>query len=205
MEKRAVVIFLTYGSGQFEEEVMNHNFMNAGYPFYPLEINRKGIANAINTGYEVAFNKLGADYAITMANDILEPEGWLKKRIEQIEGKTQYISIPTGKARTHHTNEVVIGNTLITKQIFSSIGYHDTYYDKKGYGPIDIEYHARVIKAGFKSAYVLNETAKHLDNGDKAYGFSKKEIVRSLRGDYVSRLGLIKSGEYNVNIPDIPV
>jgi GT2 family glycosyltransferase len=201
---KVVVICLTYGNGKHADYVWKNNLNNAGHPFHRVDINVKGIAHAINEGYNIAFNTLNADAAITISNDILEPQDWLKKRIDTLTETRQAISIPTSEKRTHHRNEVVIGNMLITKEVFNKVGYNDTHYDQFGYGPIDLEYDARLKKAGFLPSYVLNEKAVHLDNGNDAYGFSKREAVQKTRHDYLSRLGRIKTGDMTINIQTLP-
>ena len=134
-----------------------------------------GIAAPLNRLAQMAFDD-GADVVVTMANDILEPDGWIEKRIEAIEAipNIAVVAIPPTGTLVRYTKQVtdgitfengqVIGNWAITRDAFEQVG---KLYEGFGiYGPIDLEYCDRCDQMGYKTIYLSNEVAKHIGNDD---------------------------------------
>lgn len=147
-----------------------------------------GIAAPLNRLAQMAFDD-GADVVITMANDILEPEGWIEKRIKAIEAipNVAVVAIPPTGTLIRYTkqntdgitweNGQVIGNWAITKETFEKVG---KLYEGFGiYGPIDLEYCDRCAKHGMKTIYLSNEVAEHIgDNDPPEYKKAKEDSLK---------------------------
>lgn len=141
----------------------------------------KGIAAAINKGLSLvkssssktSFDKaetlrpFNYDAVVTLANDILMPNDWLKLMVEYAE------LIPgTGMVGIHCVEELppltdgvhyaspVFGNVLITKQALDKVGGYNTDFDP--YGQQDADYGYRVKLAGLKQYYLPNLKAEHI-------------------------------------------
>jgi GT2 family glycosyltransferase len=140
----------------------------------------KGIAAALNKGIELAE---GYGAIVTLANDILMPDGWLINMVE-------YASrIPdTGIVGIHcvenlpplingvHVGDPVFGNVLITRALLDKIGRFNTDFDP--YGMQDADYGYRAKQSGFVNYYLPNLKSKHIghDVGDMtAYRRMKDE------------------------------
>ena len=140
-------------------------------------------ASTENTGISCAFNRMikeaidsGYNYICTMANDIIEPEGWLRIRVEAAEAipNTGVVAIPCEGAHRYSKQEVngfvidtgqVIGNYLITRQAVEKVGYFTYKYGN--YGPIDLDYCDRLNKVGLRTYYLSNYKSVHLGTPDK--------------------------------------
>ena len=174
----------------YAKEVLKANADKAGYPFDYNEVNQQGIANAINHGLKTAFVDNNYDACMLMANDILESPDWLKVRIEKLieYGNTLgLVSAQIGVSPNRDIETTIIGNWLIPRHTFEAVGYFNVMYDQFGYGPIDLDYCQRVNLAKLKTIYAKGIAAKHLDNGDDAYGFSKRDTLNKGPWDYYKK------------------
>lgn len=142
-----------------------------------LEIDKQGIGAACNIGLYTAFEVLEYDYCLLLANDIQEPHNSLETRLHSFKTHNAgIVTIPT-EPRPHPTfHKYLAGNFMIHRKVWEKIGYFTTKYDHT-YGPTDLNYTVRATQAGF-SCVNARAYAKHLDNGDTAYGFSKKEALK---------------------------
>lgn len=165
-EKDAVVFLIDNGS---TEE--NFNLISNSYPFYDYYRFEKnmGIAHAINEGLSMA---VGYDAIVTLANDILMPQGWLRIMSEYAQ------KIPnTGMAgihcveqlpplcningvSVHLSHEKTFGNTLITRQAIAKIGRFNEDLDP--YSNQDADYAYRLMKSGFVNYYIPNVRSEHI-------------------------------------------
>lgn len=207
--KNVCVLALTYGRPDLTKKVWKHNLNNHRFPgrFHlshwdnsPRELademqsicgkydrgvsfydeGNAGISKPINTMMDIAF-KAGADYVVTMANDILEPEGWIARRVLAAMEipKAVVIAIPPNDATVKRYKQVnfagwnieegdVIGNYLITRELWEEIGGFSLDYGL--YGPIDLDYCARARLAGFKTLYLADMESQHIGlEQDHAY------------------------------------
>lgn len=143
------------------------------------EYDYKGIGNACNKVLHDAFEKEGADYCLILANDIQEPANAIQLRLNAIkntDGKVGIVTIPCDR-QTKRESIWLASNFMISRELFENIGYFTIEYDENGYGPVDLQYCTRSYLAGFKNINVLGSRSVHLDNGDKAYGYSKREVL----------------------------
>lgn len=146
---------------------------------YEFKTNQ-GIAAAINKGIELAE---GYDAIITLANDILMPDGWLLNMVEYAN------KIPnTGIVGIHcvenlpplingvHVGDPVFGNVLITRALLDRVGKFNTDFDP--YGMQDADYGYRAKQSGFINYYLPDLKSVHIghDVGDAtAYRRMKDE------------------------------
>lgn len=193
---KVAVILLTCGRPDLTERVIKQNFYNSGYdaltilvdngstpedhftiassyPFstiHRLETN-KGIAHGINNGISLA-NYYVCDAIVTLANDILMPDNWLKKMVEYA------TAIPnTGMAGihcveqlpplveingiyVHESHEKTFGNVLITRKAWETIGYFNEDLDP--YSNQDADYAYRLMKNGFVNYYLPDLRSEHI-------------------------------------------
>jgi GT2 family glycosyltransferase len=152
-------------------EIENYNQILSSYPFtdiYRFEEN-KGIAHAINRGIELAKDY---DGVVTLANDILMPQGWLKAMIEHA-GKIPNTGMcgihcveqlpplcDINGVSVHLSKEKTFGNTLITKQAIQKIGRFNEDLDP--YSNQDADYAYRLMKTGFVNYYIPNLRSEHI-------------------------------------------
>jgi GT2 family glycosyltransferase len=163
-----------------------------------------GIANALNTMIKTAFVR-GADYIVTMANDIIEPDGWVKMRVEAAQAidNTGVVSIPVKGAKRYRTQRIdntlieqgqVIGNWLITREAIEQVGLFYTGFGV--YGPLDLEYCDRLEAARLKRYYLSNQHAEHLGiDNPKEYQAKKEASLNKSWPKYRRRREDIKAGK----------
>lgn len=162
------VILLDYDRHEFTQRVKDVNFNNAGYEFDFIVVDMKGISKAINYGI---FQSKSYDAIVTMANDILMPDAWLKRMIDAM------ITIPnSGMIGIHtvenindpqtingmqvHVQEAVFGNVLIPMKAIDKIGYFNEAYDP--YGMQDRDYSYRLQMTGHLNYYLNGLRAEHI-------------------------------------------
>lgn len=217
MDPKVAVLLLTCGRAEMTKKVWPSNLARAGYPYtlfwfdngstdaeyseileiamgMPIEWfhyskQNMGIAIAINRMIEEAFRR-GFDMVISMANDIIEPDNWLLRRIHAATNipNTGIVSVPVNSAAMYQErndngiqiNEggQLIGNFLITREAYDRIGLYCTNYGL--YGPIDLDYCDRCKEAGLRYYYVAGMMADHLgtvDTNPKPYQDMKRESL----------------------------
>lgn len=162
------VILLDYDRHEFTQRVKDVNFNNAGYEFDFIVVDMKGISKAINYGI---FQSKSYDAIVTMANDILMPNDWLKRMVDAM------ITIPnSGMIGIHtvesinepqtingvqvHIQEAVFGNVLIPMKAIDKIGYFNEAYDP--YGMQDRDYSYRLQMTGHLNYYLNGLRAEHI-------------------------------------------
>ncbi len=162
------VIFLDYLRHDFTERVRAQNLSNAGYPFGLTVINRKGIAAAINQGIQMSE---GCNAIVTMANDILMPDNWLKEMVNAANlipntgmcgihcveglGNTETIN-----GVTVHPSFTAFGNVLIPMSVIRKVGYFNEDYDP--YGMQDADFAYRLNKTGHINYYLHGMKSEHI-------------------------------------------
>jgi GT2 family glycosyltransferase len=226
-------ILLTCGRSELTLQVIKHNFWNSGkdadvylvdngsveedhqkvldaYHFksvYRFETN-KGIAAAINKGITMALADQ-CNAIVTLANDILMPDGWLATMVEyatKIEN--------TGMAGIHcveglepvnefgvHPAFTAFGNVLIPKKAIDKIGYFNTAFDP--YGMQDADYAFRLNNTGFLNYYLPDMKAEHIghDVGNGSEYRKMKDEGLNTALDKYNRLTEKFKSENNFYIP----
>ena len=173
---KILICGLTYGNRP--TNIIGSNLMRAGYPYDHLIINREGIANALNDGLDMALID-NYDYIGFLANDIIEPDNWLAKKVEALQTYpfAGIVASSLGEVKRGITNEHIISNWLIDIKLVKEIGYFNEAMFP--YGPIDLDYCERSHIANFNTYYVMDCMAEHLGThatGDE-YGWNKAEII----------------------------
>jgi GT2 family glycosyltransferase len=166
-----------------------------------------GIAKALNKMIRTAFAR-GADYVMTMANDIIEPDNWLSMRIEAANkiANTGVVAITVQGGLRYDIKEnegiridagQVIGNYLITRQAYDNVGLFCQDYDP--YGPIDLDYCDRCLHSGLRTYYLSDHNANHLgrkEDNPKKYQDAKDAALRRSWAKYASNKQRYRKKEY---------
>lgn len=161
------IIFLDYSRHEHRERTLG-SIAKAGYPFDLFNINRKGLAAALNEGLDKTMNY---DAIVTCANDILMPQNWLAEMVDYVrsipetgmcgihcvegEGEETYINgkrvmrVPTS-----------FGNVMIPRKAIDTIGYFNTAHDP--YGMQDSDYAYRLRQTGFINYYIAGLKSDHI-------------------------------------------
>jgi len=234
---KVAILMLTMGRVEMTRKTWAHNLNNAGcefdlfwwdngsttedlwemagmldkygdrVKFTEYSDNNVGIAKALNAMIRQAY-KQGYDYFMTMANDILEPENWLRDRVgaaQKIEN-TAVVAIPpshTGVTRYKREgisgikidNGQVIGNWLITRLAVEKIGYYNESYGN--YAPLDLDYCDRCAFAKLKTYYLSDMTANHIGDpaqNPKDYQEAKEQSLRESWPKYTKNVSLYRMG-----------
>lgn len=185
------IILLDYHRHDYTERVKAQNFANAGHPFDHVVIDMKGIAAALNAGIK---QSLHYDAVVTMANDILMPDNWLKAMV------LAAVSIPnTGMCGIHcveglgdtetingvtvHPSYTAFGNVLIPMQAIRKVGMFNEDYDP--YGMQDADFALRLNNSGFINYYLHGMKSEHIghDVGQATDYRLMKDEGLSLSGD----------------------
>lgn len=207
--EEVAILMLSYERFEVMERVVKHNLANAGCNVdlfvwdngskdkrilnllsqhaYEIAVSPDGenwgIAKPFNILMQRAY-KLGYKYFQFMANDILEPEGWVKRKIDYIKeiNNSGMVSICpnatvpyeqlNNSGMTYHPGDV-IGQFMFTREVYEKVG---SFYEGFGkYGPIDNDYNNRCTKAGFINYYLPALSSQHIDDNavPDLYGYDK--------------------------------
>lgn len=212
---KVAVILLDYERHDYTQQVKDVNLKNAGHDFSLITIDRKGIAAALNEGIIKA---RGHDAIVTMANDILMPDGWLQAMVKAA------TAIPkTGMCGIHcvetlppiqeingipvHPNDAAFGNALIPFTAINTIGYFNEDHDP--YGMQDSDYGIRLKMAGFISYYLPGLRSRHIGHdvgSDTPYRKMKDEGLQAASNkwsDWTRKYQ--EEGSYTIFYPEYPV
>jgi len=156
-------VFLIDNGSSYE----NLNTIAEVYPFTRRIsfLENKGIAAAINKGISLTQDY---DAIVTLANDILMPQGWLRAMAEAAQ------RIPdTGMVGVHcveamppiselgvHEIFTPFGNVLITRKALDAAGYFSPNYGM--YGMDDSDYAFRLQRMSFRNYYVPDLHSEHI-------------------------------------------
>ena len=194
---KVLVVGLMYGNRP--KDVIDDNLAKAGYPFDYTTVSTEGIANALNDGLDVSID--GRYDAIAyLANDIIEPQDWLKKKVEALQTypKAGVVASSLDENKLGIKNEHVISNWLVSMKLVERIGiFNESMFP---YGPIDLDYCERANLAGFYTYYVMNCLAQHLGThatGDE-YGWNKADIITKNWYSHVKDLQGYRDGTKNI-------
>lgn len=208
------ILFLDYARHEFTERTQARNFSNAGYPFQYTIIQMKGISAALNHGIAQSRH---FDAVVTMANDILMPENWLKRMVEAAE------AIPnTGMCGIHtveginpvetingiqlHRQSAAFGNVLIPMTAINKIGYFNPDFDP--YGMQDRDYSFRLEQTGHINYYLHGLNAEHIGHDvgqDTPYRKMKDEGLQKC--DQIWRectKRYQETNDYTIFLPEYP-
>ena len=195
---KVLVVGLMYGNRP--KDVINDNLVKAGYPFDFTIVNTEGIANALNDGLDLAID-CEYDAIAYLANDIIEPQDWLKKKVEALQTYPKAGIVASSLDEEHKgiRSQHIISNWLVSMKLVDQIGiFNESMFP---YGPIDLDYCERANIAGFNTYYVMNCLAEHLGThatGDE-YGWNKADLITKNWDSHVKDLQGYRDGTKNIN------
>jgi len=194
---KVLIVGLTYGNRPLD--ILLKNLETAGYPFNLTFVSMEGIANALNEGI---YRAEGFDAVAFLANDIIEPENWLLKKVEALQTypNAGIVASSLDQPATEIKNEHIISNWLIRKELIEAIGlFIESMFP---YGPIDLDYCERTWVAGFNTYYVMDCHAVHIGShaSGNEYGWDKSELVNKYWSQYVDNLTGYRNGTKSIKI-----
>lgn len=177
-----------------------------------------GISKGFNYLLKYTYD-LGYDAFQFMANDILEPAGWIRKKLEYLQAipSSGMVSIALDNHGycTKHVNGMwlapghVIGQFMISRATYQKLGA--LREDFGMYGPIDIDYNIRSERLGLLNYYLPVLRAQHLDDrANELYGYDKARQVEETWPGFVSSAERyidpaqcrIPNDEYTMTMPE---
>lgn len=189
---RILIACLTYGNRS--EDILIDNLYRSRYDHAATMISVEGIAQALNVGINTMLGG-GYDAIAFLANDIIEPDGWLAAKVKAL--KTyQNAGIVATPFETHDMpqNQHIIGNWLISRETIATVGMFNEEFTP--YGPIDLDYCDRCHLSGIKTYYISGSVAVHSGDhctGDE-YGYNKRALVDQQWPKYLSNLNEYRNG-----------
>ena len=190
---KVLVVGLTYGDRP--KDIIEDNLVRAGYPFKYVEVNKEGVANALNDGIDLAVID-GFDAVAYLANDIIEPNDWLKKKVEALE-IYPFAGIVASSLDEEHkgiNSGHIISNWLLSLKVVDKIGCFNEHMFP--YGPIDLDYCERANMSGFNTYYVKDCLAQHIgEHGSgEEYGYDKAKLLLDKWDSHVADIQGYRNG-----------
>jgi GT2 family glycosyltransferase len=149
---KVLIAGLTYGNRP--HDILMMNILRCGYKNGDyIYINTEGIANAMNEAIDIA-GVDGYDAIAYLANDIVEPNNWLAKKVEALQTypSAGIVASSLDRVRLGVNSEHIISNWLLSIKVVEQIGiFNESMFP---YGPIDLDYCERANLAGFNTYYV---------------------------------------------------
>ena len=196
---RVLIAGLTYGDRPLYQ--IGLNMGKAGYPFDYISINKEGIANALNDAIDIALVD-GYDAIAYLANDIIEPDNWLAKKVEALQTYPDagIVASSLDHARRGVNSEHIISNWLLSMKVVLKIGiFNESMFP---YGPIDLDYCERANLSGFNTYYVKDCLAEHVGShasGDE-YGYNKTELLQKNWAKHEADIKGYRNGSKSIKI-----
>lgn len=196
---RVLIAGLMYGKRP--EDIIIDNLDKAGYSFNYYSIVTEGIANALNEAIDIASID-GYDAIAYLANDIIEPDNWLAKKVEALQTYPDagIVASSLDHARRGVNSEHIISNWLLSMKVVEKIGiFNESMFP---YGPIDLDYCERANLAGFNTYYVKDCLAEHIGShatGDE-YGYNKIELLKKNWAKHEADIKGYRNGSKSIKI-----
>lgn len=196
---RVLIAGLMYGKRP--EDIIIDNLDKAGYSFTYYAIVTEGIANALNEAIDIASID-GYDAIAYLANDIIEPDNWLAKKVEALQTYPDagIVASSLDHARRGVNSEHIISNWLLSMKVVEKIGiFNESMFP---YGPIDLDYCERANLAGFNTYYVKDCLAEHIGShatGDE-YGYNKIELLKKNWAKHEADIKGYRNGSKSIKI-----
>lgn len=191
---KVLIVGLTYGTRPLD--ILSKNVYNCGYENADyVSIGKEGIANSMNEAIDIAYID-GYDAIAYLANDIIEPDGWLAKKVEALQTypKAGIVSSSLDQVRYTIQSEHIISNWLLSMDVVDKIGiFTESMFP---YGPIDLDYCERANLAGFNTYYVMDCKAEHQGGhaSGNEYGWDKGALVQKYWQQHVEDVYLYRNG-----------
>ena len=182
---KVITICLTFGNRP--DNIIKENLSRGGYYNEFIIINKEGIANALNDGIDYMLEN-NYDAVAFLANDIIEPQDWLKKKVEALQTypNAGVVSSSIHEVEKQIRSQLIISNYLISRSTVEKIGYFQE--SMFPYGPIDLDYCQRCAAAGIGTYYVIDCLAIHeaAHATGTEYGWDKGRLVSEGMGKIYS-------------------
>jgi GT2 family glycosyltransferase len=197
---KILIAGLVYGPRTLEVligNLSNLNYDNADF----VAINTEGVANAMNEAIDIA-GVDGYDAIAYLANDIVEPNDWLNKKVKALKYYPQagIVASSLDRVRVGVNSEHIISNWLLSMKVVEQIGiFNESMFP---YGPIDLDYCERANLAGFNTYYVKDCLAEHLGGhatGDE-YGYNKAELLQKNWAKHEADIKAYRDGSKPISI-----
>jgi hypothetical protein len=142
------------------------------------------------------------DYLAFLANDIVEPDNWLAKKLIAIMEypKAGIVASSLDDIKHEIKSEHIISNWLISKDVIKDIGiFNESMFP---YGPIDLDYCERANLAGYNTYYVMNCKAEHQGShaSGNEYGYDKSAMVQKYWGQYKQDIEAYHTGTKSIKL-----
>jgi GT2 family glycosyltransferase len=144
----------------------------------------------------------GYDAIAYLANDIIEPQDWLAKKLYALEfyPDAGIVSSSLDHSRRGVKSEHIISNWLLSMKVVETIGiFNESMFP---YGPIDLDYCERANIAGFNTYYVMDCLAEHVGShasGDE-YGYNKTELLQKNWAQHEADIKGYRNGTKKIKI-----
>lgn len=190
---KILIACLVYGTRP--RNVLKENLLKAGYDSDIISIDKEGIANAMNEAIDMAgVDKY--DAIAYLANDIIEPNNWLAKKVKALEAYPDagIVASSLDHPRSEINSGHIISNWLLSMKVVEKIGiFNESMFP---YGPIDLDYCERANLAGFNTYYVMDCLAKHVGGHAEGteYGYDKNEMVKKYWPQHVEDVKSYRDG-----------
>lgn len=196
---KVLVCQLIYGNRP--HNILIDNELKAGYDATYVNVNTEGIANALNEGVEYMMEN-NYDAIAFLANDIIEPQDWLAKKVFALENypNAGVVASSLDHPRTVIQNEMIISNWLISRNTVEKIGYFNE--SMFPYGPIDLDYCQRCYAAGLSTYYVMDCFAQHIGGHavGNEYGWDKTQLVEKYNPQHIKDVEGYRNGTKDIYI-----
>lgn len=196
---KVLVCQLIYGNRP--HNILIDNELKAGYDATYVNVNTEGIANALNEGIEYMMEN-DYDAIAFLANDIIEPQDWLVKKVFALENypNAGVVASSLDHPRTVIQNEMIISNWLIGRNTVEKIGYFNE--SMFPYGPIDLDYCQRCYAAGLNTYYVMDCFAQHIGGHavGNEYGWDKTQLVEKYNPQHIKDVEGYRNGTKDIYI-----
>lgn len=187
---KLAVVLLDYFRHTYTDQCLQ-SFNRGNYPFDLFQIDRLGIAAALNEGIDKTKDY---DAVAFCGNDILMPDNWLAMAVQHIDtipdtgmcGIFCVETLPpleTINGLQVHAQSVIFGNVVIPRKAIDAVGYFNEAFDP--YGMQDTDYSYRLTQLGFKNYYMQGLQSQHLghDVGEQSDYRKMKDEGLNKAGD----------------------
>lgn len=186
---RPAVLVMAYRRHDITARTLAANLNTAGMDFGLFVGDHRGICRNSNIMLWRAMAE-GYDAFCIMGNDITEPYGWLKARVDFANERPTCggVSIGIGWMTPTPKEDTVIGNILWPRDVVEKVGAWDERLDP--HGPVDLDYCNRANKAGYKNWYLPDMMANHHWGHDgNLYGYDKQAVIKEKWDLYCHTVG----------------
>ncbi|GEP95555.1 glycosyltransferase family 2 protein [Chitinophaga cymbidii] len=174
-----------------------------------------GISKGFNFLLKYCYD-LGYDAFQFIANDIMEPVGWITEKVKHLQAIPESGMVSIALADSGYCTKRVNGMWIHPGHVIGQFIISRATYEKLGalredfgmYGPIDLDYNLRCEKLGLINYYIPCLRAVHMDDrANDLYGYDKAQKVSDTWPEFINTVSRyedrsnchIPNGEYTIN------